>query len=928
MKANQASRLVLALVLGTAVFTAGWLYWICAHDNSIAFLPRQGQGQWIVYPAPPDHLRHLEKEVEALFKRSFSLGEAPANAQVSMLAFRKGTLEVNGARLDLSDSDGQNWKRVTHVDVAKHLRKGENEIRVTVANSSGPPALWLSLAAEGFSLETDSQWQASLAGAAWQPAWPASEPREERPGNLAYSDERTIPSLRVELPTLLLLASLSVLVWAGFYFGAKAWPKLGAGGLSPRHVILVLALPWLALFWNNLGFLQIGLGFDASNHVSYIEYILQNKRLPLANEGWEAYQPPLYYVICASVLNVLGLSIKTAPAAATAVLRVLGCAVGMCQIALVFACLRLLFPGQGRKQAAGLLCVAFLPPHLYLSQYVSNEMLAATLGSATIYCCLRILHEDRPSFPLYVALGVSMGAALLTKFSTVLLVPIVLVVLLARLITRRQPAARAAAGIGVMILACLAVSGWHYVRVWNAFGNPLVGNWDPAVSAAWWQEPGYRTAHSYWGFGRALVQPFRSGLHSVPDGLYSTLWGDGLYSGLGTNRPPWNHELMAAGYLLALVPALALLAGAVAALVQFLRRPSAEWFLLLSLAFLVSFALVTMTLRIPSYAQAKAFYGLVAAVPLAAFAAIGFDLLPSRWRFTALPLFVILGTWALAGYLALWVHGKSADAQAWVGWTCVREGDLAKGEQHFRQALKADAHHVSAQVGLGTALARSGRAHEARELFARAVRDHPDNGECYVALARAEDQSERAIVEFRKALELEPDHPSAHAELANLLQRHGRTEEAISSFRQALRVTPFSAQPHTGLALALSQVGEPEAAASQFRIALILQPDDLAALENLAWMRATHPEPRLRDGAEAVRLAERACTILTRDDARLLDVLAAAYAEAGRWNQAETTIARGIQVAGAAGQTDLLAAMQQRLTGYRMRQPWRESVDK
>src|SRR5262249_28444719 len=158
---------------------------------------------------------------------------------------------------------------------------------------------------------------------------------------------------------------------------------------SVRQVVLVVALIWVALFWNNLGLLNKVIGFDAGHHVGYIEYLLKNKRVPLANEGFEMYQPPLYYALCATVLGVLGVPANAGSAAN--ILPLLGCVIGICQVGFVFASLRLLFPGQPRKQAIGLLCVAFLPPHLYLSQCVSNEMLAAALGSAAIYCCLRVL---------------------------------------------------------------------------------------------------------------------------------------------------------------------------------------------------------------------------------------------------------------------------------------------------------------------------------------------------------------------------------------------------------------------------------------------------------------------------------------------------------------------------------------------------------
>src|SRR5262249_56844458 len=71
-----------------------------------------------------------------------------------------------------------------------------------------------------------------------------------------------------------------------------------------------------------------------------------------------------------------------------------------------------------------------------------------------------------------------------------------------------------------------------------------------------------------------------------PDGLSWTFGGEGLCGGVGawSHRPPWNYELMAAGFLLALVPTLGILVGFLGALVGLVYPPRAEWFLLVGVA--------------------------------------------------------------------------------------------------------------------------------------------------------------------------------------------------------------------------------------------------------------------------------------------------------------------------------------------------------
>jgi hypothetical protein len=193
-----------------------------------------------------------------------------------------------------------------------------------------------------------------------------------------------------------------------------------------------------------------------------------------------------------------------------------------------------------------------------------------------------------------------------------------------------------------MLTLCLAICGWHYARMWVRFGNPLIGSWDPKVGFAWWAHNGYQTATHYLRCGTALSYPWFSGLKSFSDGLYSTLWGDSLLGGMAVliARPPWNYDLMAAGYLLALLPTLAAILGGFVALIKFVRKPSPEGFMLLGLFYLTLFALVSISLDMPACALVKAFYGLPALVPFCAFASLSLDQL---WQWSGKRPVLIVG---------------------------------------------------------------------------------------------------------------------------------------------------------------------------------------------------------------------------------------------------------------------------------------------
>ena len=243
-------------------------------------------------------------------------------------------------------------------------------------------------------------------------------------------------------------------------------------------------------------------------------------------------------------------------AAGVMVLRLLTMSFGLVHVVLVFLSLRLLFPAQIGRQMVGLVLAAFLPMQLYLSHYVTNETLAATLASATIYLCLRLVRAEKASVAGYAGLGSCLGAALLTKVTSILLVPFIVVAVAGKLLAARSALAVWWRDLGRDARACFAVCGWYYLWIWLHFGTPLVGNWDAASGFRWWQDNGYHTLADFLRFGRSLVYPLFSSFSGFWDGIYSTLWGDGLCGGRGgfDIRPPWNYNLMIAGYLLALVP--------------------------------------------------------------------------------------------------------------------------------------------------------------------------------------------------------------------------------------------------------------------------------------------------------------------------------------------------------------------------------------
>ena len=954
---GETGRVVLLLVVSGMLSMWGWLWWKCSRDSSIYYLARHGATEWIVFPKPPDTQGRPEAELFAEFRRRFALEQPPTQATLTMRTFQRGVVTLNGTRLPEQGQTNQNWKRPQVFDVTKQLRQGSNSLSVTVFNSFGPPALWAELRGENLMAHSDESWEVSYAGSVWCPARLACKPMAAGAGSPVQGGERISDAWRVRWPTITFFAILSALLVAGWSRrSGSAAAQSGSGVLrwieDPAALVLAGAIVlWILLFAHNMGVLPPTVGFDAVAHIEYVNYILEHKALPLASEGAVTYHPPLYYLLAAGLLGVLSLS--TGDAGGLAALQVFSLAIGIANLLLVFGGLRLIFPNQARTQVVGLALAAFLPMHLYITHYFTNETLTGMLVTATIFACLRLVRMPQVSTAACAVLGLCLGAALLTKFTAVLVAPFVIGAAANKI--WRQRSANAGAWLrtmGVLVAVCLAICGWHYIRVWTHFGKPLVGVWDPVSGHRWWQDEGYRTASYFLRFGESLDRPTFSGFNGFGDGVYSTLWGDALCGGMTAVdfRPPWNYDLMAVGYWLALLPTLAMLTGAVWALWHFLRKPTADWMVLNGLAFAFALAFVFMALKVPYYGQVKASYGLLTLLPLCAYGAAGWDALTRRGRVSGWILSGVLGLWAMNSYASFWIHGRSAQAQISQGMVLLERRRNAEAAERFAAAMRADPRNVQARSFLVQTLMALGRLDDAWQLAQQSLKENSHEAVCHLDLAavlESRGQWESAVEHTRRALHLAPDHSRAHVQLASRLARLQRLDETVRACREGLRVTPADPELHLLLGSAwaaqdmanggkgdaswpLQSAADKEARAIEgmrhLRIASQAAPDSPIVLNNVAWIMATHPNARLRDAPEAVRLAERACSSTKYQTAVFVGTLAAAYAEAGRYAEAVTTAQKARVLADASGQAEVAALNAKLAALFRDGKAYRQST--
>ncbi|RMH17147.1 MAG: tetratricopeptide repeat protein [Acidobacteria bacterium] len=271
------------------------------------------------------------------------------------------------------------------------------------------------------------------------------------------------------------------------------------------------------------------------------------------------------------------------------------------------------------------------------------------------------------------------------------------------------------------------------------------------------------------------------------------------------------------------------------------------------------------------------------------------------------------------------IRPGNARDHANLGGALARQGKLEEAIEHYRQALALDPDDPYAHNNLGMALAESGDLGAASRELETAIRIEATYAEAHHNLglvrARAGDL-EAAIAHYRDALRLAPS-ASVHTDLGTALASRGQLAAAIDHWRRALEIDPRELSACYNLSLALSQRGDHRGAIDNLRQGLAVAPNSSRLASLLAWELATAPEPELRDGAEALRLARRVYEAYG-DRPSSFDLLAAALAESGDLAQAASTARRGLELARARGAQRLVAQLQARLAAYEQGRPFRQ----
>lgn len=267
----------------------------------------------------------------------------------------------------------------------------------------------------------------------------------------------------------------------------------------------------------------------------------------------------------------------------------------------------------------------------------------------------------------------------------------------------------------------------------------------------------------------------------------------------------------------------------------------------------------------------------------------------------------------------------SAAIERGLGAALLQAGRADAALAHLQAAHALDPGDATVLYNLGHALVRLGRLAEAEDRFRRAAAIEPGFADAWNNLGelrRARGDVTGALAAYRQAVAAAPRTARFHANMGAALRAAGRLDAARAAYEHALALDPTLADAHVGLGRVHHEEGRLEEAAAAYRRALAAAPAHVGALNGLAWLLATSPVSG-RAG-EAVALAERLVALTHEDDASALDTLAAAYAAAGKYDQAQAAAEAARERARRDGQRRLAADIDARLARYREGRPYRD----
>jgi tetratricopeptide (TPR) repeat protein len=266
------------------------------------------------------------------------------------------------------------------------------------------------------------------------------------------------------------------------------------------------------------------------------------------------------------------------------------------------------------------------------------------------------------------------------------------------------------------------------------------------------------------------------------------------------------------------------------------------------------------------------------------------------------------------------------------------KGDIAKAIEQFNKVLQLQPGLALTLIHRAEAYLQNKQADEALVDIEAVLKVNPDLPTVRALRAQALASKERwpeAIAEMKSLADSQPDQPEYRMQLAVYYLLAKQPHKAIEAYTDLLDHDAKNLFALRGRADAYLTIGEHQKAVKDFEKAYAADPKDTSVLNNFAWVLATSPDDKVRDGKRAIDLAQKACELTEYKQTHILSTLAAAYAETGdftkarEWSQKaldlfQTQRAKREADEGKEAAEKLAKELGEELESYKTDKPWRE----
>lgn len=228
-------------------------------------------------------------------------------------------------------------------------------------------------------------------------------------------------------------------------------------------------------------------------------------------------------------------------------------------------------------------------------------------------------------------------------------------------------------------------------------------------------------------------------------------------------------------------------------------------------------------------------------------------------------------------------------------------------------------------------------AYRSLKKFDKAIDDYgqmiqldPKSGEGYAYRGTAyiaEGSWDKAVADFSQVIQLDPGNATAYQFRGQAYIQKGDYDKAIDDANSALKLNPDNPEATAMRGNAYASKGLYDKAIEDYHGITASDPDFAEAYNAEAWLYATCPKAEIRNGAKALELAQKACDLTEFKDASFIDTLAAAEAEAGKFDDAVKHQQQAVDAGKASFEADWqIKDYASRIELYQQKKPYRDKA--